>query len=75
MRLCTLKSALLLPLALLCIACNPFEPVAQPEIETPRQRPAASMDIPDSEAGSTQVSLDAADAGEPARDGQRRHCK
>lgn len=69
MRHSTLKSAVLLPLALCCIACNPFEPVAQREVETPRQRPAASMDIPVAEAGSAQVSLDS-EASEPAPKGR-----
>lgn len=57
MSIRTLRQAALIPLALLCLACNPFA-VQMPEQEGgPRQRPAASVDLPPTEPGSAQVSL------------------
>lgn len=57
MSILTLKQAALLPLALLCIACNPFE-VQMPDQEgATRQRPAAAVDLPLADPASAQVSL------------------
>ena len=53
----TPKLAALLPLALFCIACNPFEAQMPEQEGAARQRPAASVDLPVTEAGSAQVSL------------------
>lgn len=57
MSIPTLKQATFLTSALFCMACNPFAVDMDEPKNSPRQRPAASSDLPASEAGSAQVSL------------------
>lgn len=51
------KLAILLPVAVLLLACNPFEVSMTEPDSGSRQRPAASMDIPTHQVGSAQVSV------------------